>query len=65
MQSIHNLLYTRVQIPIMDVKQVDVICTKKLQTVIDADAEVLQVIADVVGLGLDAGVTAMNGISVL
>ena len=58
MKSVHDLLNRSIPIPPMHIQDVNIRCTKLLETSFNAHMHRLDVISSIVDFGLNAGITA-------
>ena len=65
MQPIHNLLDTRMQIPIMQIKDVDVVCFEVFEGRVEGETHVFDVVAEEVFLVGYGGVASVGCVCVL
>ena len=65
MEVIHDFLDRGVEVPEMNVEDVNVRCAEFLQTCFDAELETFSVVANIVGLDLDILVMSFEKSSVL
>ena len=65
MQPIHNLLDTRMQIPIMQIKDVDVVCFDVFEGRVEGETHVFDVVAEEVFLVGYGGVASVGCVCVL
>ena len=58
MKSVHDLLNGSIPVPPMHIQDVNIRCTKLLETGLNAHMHRLDVISSIVDFGFDAGITA-------
>lgn len=65
MKPIYYLLYRGVKIPIMDIEDVEVVRFEKFEAVDDANAKILQIVTNIVGLCPNGGVATLCRVGIL
>jgi hypothetical protein len=64
-QTVHNFLNRGMQVPVMDVKDVNIVGAKIFETTLDAKLHGFDVVAEVVDLLLDFIIASVRGVCVL